>query len=633
MGGRLSAQRDSEGLPEGEGSNGADAAQKLVLKDPAPVHLGRPLDIDIRHLDARGWPRHGHLATASSERRCTDIVCLFTFLAYLGGLVAIFLVSRRDGDLAKLTHGFDFQGRVCGVDAGVRDLPLLYWCSTAQPDTLLEGICVARCPGEADVSAGTQSWCPGPPRAFEQEQSLATGSTLREVVVGTRRNLTLTPNHASIEALGYCFPAHDVALLQGVLERSPAAAATRQLLLAVHGALESWRFLVAAGCSCICAGYIFLFVLWMCFEPLVYGLLGILHLALLGACAAFVAVGIQPDRGFLAGYISVKATATCAWAGAVLSLGMWLALAVLSCRGREQVRAAVGTVRLTCDVVARMPGLLLQPLLHSLAVVALLLTLVWGLAWVLSTGRVVPYLEAAPTSPASKGAAGSGGSLDFGLGFGLELDGLGDRVAVGGVRRCFELSGAQWSLVVYWLFGILWIVETLSALGQFAVAHAVVGRACLGLDGATKSTSELKVLFAAWWISVAAFMGRLQNAGYWVNMVDICPESAATIMGISNTVGTIPGIIGQPITQTVLESSGGDHSTDAWSIVFAIGGAVGALGALTFCCFGDDVSLDKPSVPADTNGNSVPSGTVEDRYANGNVSECNIVEGAPLNAA
>jgi len=132
---------------------------------------------------------------------------------------------------------------------------------------------------------------------------------------------------------------------------------------------------------------------------------------------------------------------------------------------------------------------------------------------------------------------------------------------------------------------------------------------------------------AALWISLGAFMGRMQNAGYWVNMVDICPESAATIMGMSNTMGTIPGIIGQPITQAILAGSGGDHSVDAWAIVFGIGGAVGALGALTFMTFGDDVSLDKPAqASADhadqlhTIGGDSPTGG-------------STLEGAPLNVA
>eukprot|EP00931_Biecheleriopsis_adriatica_P003966 TRINITY_DN105708_c0_g1_i1.p1 TRINITY_DN105708_c0_g1~~TRINITY_DN105708_c0_g1_i1.p1 ORF type:complete len:397 (+),score=58.68 TRINITY_DN105708_c0_g1_i1:163-1191(+) len=97
---------------------------------------------------------------------------------------------------------------------------------------------------------------------------------------------------------------------------------------------------------------------------------------------------------------------------------------------------------------------------------------------------------------------------------------------------------------------------------------------------------------AAFWISLGTFAAKLQNSGYWVNMVDVCPEAAGTVMGISNTIATIPGIVGQPITQMILQTSGGDHSVLAWHIVFGIGGAVGVSAALIFAAFADDVPIE-----------------------------------------
>merc|ERR1711879_968139 len=73
--------------------------------------------------------------------------------------------------------------------------------------------------------------------------------------------------------------------------------------------------------------------------------------------------------------------------------------------------------------------------------------------------------------------------------------------------------------------------------------------------------------------------------------VDVCPETAGTLMGLSNTIGTVPGIVGQPITQALLDATG------SWSVVFGIGGAVGILAALFFACFADDISLDPTPTP------------------------------------
>lgn len=156
---------------------------------------------------------------------------------------------------------------------------------------------------------------------------------------------------------------------------------------------------------------------------------------------------------------------------------------------------------------------------------------------------------------------------------------------------------------------------------------------------------------AAFWISFAAFFGKLQNAGYWVNMVDVCPETAATVMGMSNTIATIPGIIGQPITQALLNGSGGERSADAWRAVFGIGGAVAAVGAAIFALLGDDVSLDgahrasaapeaRRSVPSPASrgigrGGPVDGGAAESGSDSHDLSPAaqRALEGSPLNAA
>mmetsp|Transcript_16082 Transcript_16082/g.23962 ORF Transcript_16082/g.23962 Transcript_16082/m.23962 type:complete len:106 (-) Transcript_16082:266-583(-) len=79
----------------------------------------------------------------------------------------------------------------------------------------------------------------------------------------------------------------------------------------------------------------------------------------------------------------------------------------------------------------------------------------------------------------------------------------------------------------------------------------------------------------------------MQSCGFWVNMVDICPETAAKLMAISNTLGTIPGVIGQPLTQAILDASG------SWSTVFGVGGVVAIVAGLIFAALGDDKPIDR----------------------------------------
>jgi len=100
--------------------------------------------------------------------------------------------------------------------------------------------------------------------------------------------------------------------------------------------------------------------------------------------------------------------------------------------------------------------------------------------------------------------------------------------------------------------------------------------------------------WAAAWMAVSLFFGQMQSCGYWINMVDLCPETAAKLMGLSNTVATIPGIVGQPITQAILDAS------ESWAAVFGVGGVIAIVAAVVFLALGDDAPIDVPHhMPSD----------------------------------
>eukprot|EP00438_Fugacium_kawagutii_P032444 Skav223748 [mRNA] locus=scaffold3575:204602:207768:- [translate_table: standard] len=56
---------------------------------------------------------------APGRRRCTDPFCTMCFVVFLFGMWSVFHHALREGDLAKLTHGFDWRGSICGVDQAV----------------------------------------------------------------------------------------------------------------------------------------------------------------------------------------------------------------------------------------------------------------------------------------------------------------------------------------------------------------------------------------------------------------------------------------------------------------------------------------------------------------------------------
>ncbi|MGB0449621.1 MAG: ACS family MFS transporter [Porticoccaceae bacterium] len=91
------------------------------------------------------------------------------------------------------------------------------------------------------------------------------------------------------------------------------------------------------------------------------------------------------------------------------------------------------------------------------------------------------------------------------------------------------------------------------------------------------------------WIAVAIMtvgnaMGSAAMGGFVVNHMDIAPKYAGTLMGITNTMGAVPGIIGVYTAGLILEVTG------SWAMVFQLAGAISLFGMLFYLRF---ASADK----------------------------------------
>ncbi|KAJ7529871.1 hypothetical protein O6H91_15G069700 [Diphasiastrum complanatum] len=61
------------------------------------------------------------------------------------------------------------------------------------------------------------------------------------------------------------------------------------------------------------------------------------------------------------------------------------------------------------------------------------------------------------------------------------------------------------------------------------------------------------------------------RAGFAVNHMDIAPRYAGIVMGVSNTAGTVAGVVGVAVTGRILETSRlGASDPSSWTTVFAI---------------------------------------------------------------
>lgn len=101
-----------------------------------------------------------------------------------------------------------------------------------------------------------------------------------------------------------------------------------------------------------------------------------------------------------------------------------------------------------------------------------------------------------------------------------------------------------------------------------------------GIAAALLIVGELHTAWAA--IAVMAMgnaLGAFATGGFAVNHMDIAPRHAGTLMGITNTAGTVPGIVGVYISGLILELTG------SWALVFQVAAGVTLFGLVFFLLF------------------------------------------------
>lgn len=68
----------------------------------------------------------------------------------------------------------------------------------------------------------------------------------------------------------------------------------------------------------------------------------------------------------------------------------------------------------------------------------------------------------------------------------------------------------------------------------------------------------------------------LGSAGYGQNFPEVAPDHSGTILAISNTIGSVPGIIGVAVSGAIL------NATNSWNVVFYFCIAFNIVGILAF---------------------------------------------------
>jgi len=86
-------------------------------------------------------------------------------------------------------------------------------------------------------------------------------------------------------------------------------------------------------------------------------------------------------------------------------------------------------------------------------------------------------------------------------------------------------------------------------------------------------------------LTLGVGLGAFSISGFAVNHLDIAPQYAAILIGITNTFATIPGIVSPLLTGLVVTSNDPDEMKNQWRIVFFVSASIYLFGAVFYWLF------------------------------------------------
>uniref|UniRef100_UPI0037E8DAD6 sialin n=1 Tax=Semicossyphus pulcher TaxID=241346 RepID=UPI0037E8DAD6 len=112
----------------------------------------------------------------------------------------------------------------------------------------------------------------------------------------------------------------------------------------------------------------------------------------------------------------------------------------------------------------------------------------------------------------------------------------------------------------------------------FTITGLLPGAAFLVAVGYSGCNHILTVTF----LTLSSTIGGTSACGVFINQIDIAPRYAGFLLGITNTFGTIPGVLAPIVTGYFTE----DHTLEGWRMVFWLAAGINVCGAVVFTIFG-----------------------------------------------
>jgi len=205
-----------------------------------------------------------------SKRRFTDLCVLFICAVF--GTILFFSYERSlDGRPERLTHGFDYRGRMCGIDSQVNATYLL-WCTPANQDMInwADPICVSSCPTSSEQT--TTVMCPLP--KIEKEIEVPGPNQSFRLVKTVEQNVVPSPATSTHALFSYCIPDvlldTDMNTITQMFEGAGFGGSITHLRHYGGELVQRWKLLVVAIFFACFFAYTYLVLLRMVARPLIY---------------------------------------------------------------------------------------------------------------------------------------------------------------------------------------------------------------------------------------------------------------------------------------------------------------------------------------------------------------------------
>ncbi|XP_068189155.1 sialin [Antennarius striatus] len=121
------------------------------------------------------------------------------------------------------------------------------------------------------------------------------------------------------------------------------------------------------------------------------------------------------------------------------------------------------------------------------------------------------------------------------------------------------------------IFSLTVVRKLFTAVGLLSSAGFLLGVAYVGCSH----------IYTITLLTLSTTIGATAATGVFINQMDIAPRYSGILLGITNTFGTIPGVLAPIATGYFTE----DHTLAGWRKVFWVSGGINIFGALIYILF------------------------------------------------